>query len=331
MTCYSGKVWDGEGFSDGHVIVEGGRVVSVGDGMPRDSVHVGHIMPGLTDGHTHIGDAGLRLDRRYSLEELVAPPDGLKHRYLRETPPERIESDMRDYARRLRESGVVRFLDFREGGVEGAGIIRRAAPDAVVLGRPVSKEFDPNEMDALLDIADGVGISSISDLPGPYADAMADAAHRRGKFVAIHVSQRVREDFGRVLSLEPDLVVHMCEATDSDLRACADADIPAVVCASSNVYFGRVPPLRRMCDAGVSFSVGTDNAMLAPPDIFAEARFMSRIAEEQGCPDSAAVHALVAGGNKLLLSGRALRGKEWDGLPVITGEDILSGPVVRPN
>ena len=93
MTCYSGQVWNGEGFSEGYVVVEGGRIVETGEGIPSDSVCVGYIMPGLTDSHTHIGDAGLRLDRRYSLEELVAPPDGLKHRYLRDTPPDRIEKD----------------------------------------------------------------------------------------------------------------------------------------------------------------------------------------------------------------------------------------------
>ena len=331
MTCYSGQVWNGEGFSEGYAVIEGGRIVETGEGIPSDSVRVGYIMPGLTDSHTHIGDAGLRLDRRYSLEELVAPPDGLKHRYLRDTPPDRIEKDMADYARRLTDSGVSRFLDFREGGVAGAEMIRRAAPGAVVLGRPLSREFDPNEIDALLDVADGIGISSISDLPTSYVDAMADAAHRRGKFLALHVSERIREDFGKVLSLQPDLIVHMCEATDADLRSCSDEGIPVAVCASSNFYFGKVPPLRRMCDAGVRFSVGTDNAMLCAPDIFAEARFLSKVAEEQGCPEGTAMHALVDNGNKLLLRGCALRGKEWDGTAVITGNDILSGPMIRPN
>ncbi len=330
MVCYSGMVWNGEGFSEGYAVVEDGRVTETGEGVPQGSVRVGYVMPGLTDGHTHLGDAGLRLDRRYSLEELVAPPDGLKHRYLRDTPRDRIESDMRGYAGRLADSGVSRIVDFREGGVAGAEMMRRAVPDAVIMGRPVSEEFDPNETDALLDVADGIGISSISDLPAAYVDALADAAHRRGRFLAVHVSERIREDIGRVLSLEPDFVVHMCEATDSDLRACADADLPAVICASSNIYFGRVPPLRRMCDAGVRFSVGTDNAMLCAPDIFAEARFMDSVAREQGCPDGTALRALVAEGNKLLLTRSAFKVKNWAGAPVITGPDALSGRLTGP-
>ena len=330
MVCYAGRVWDGDRFVDGYAIVEGGHVVETGEGFPADSVRIGYIMPGLTDGHTHLGDAGLRLDRRYTVEELVAPPDGIKHRYLRETPAETVERDMAGYAASLRENGVSRIIDFREGGIAGARMMRRAVPDAVILGRPTSEEFDPNEIDALLDVADGIGISSISDVPVRYADAIADASHRRGRFVAIHVSERVREDMDAVLSLEPDLIVHMCEATDSDFLACADHDVPVVICARSNFYYGMVPPLRRMVDAGVTISVGTDNAMICSPDIFAEARFLQVIAEEQGCPAGTVEDALVRNGNKLLLTGSALGGNGWTGTPVITDEYILSGKISGP-
>ncbi len=324
MVCYSGLVWKDGCFSEGYVIIEDGRVVETGDGIPHGSEDAGYILPGLTDAHTHVGDAGLRLNqnRRYSLEELVAPPDGLKHRYLRETPIRQIEADMADYARRLGDSGVRRFIDFREGGVEGAEALRRASEDAVILGRPVSKEFDPNEVDMLLDAADGIGISSISDLPDSYCSALADAAHRRGKVLALHASERVREDIESVLALEPDFIVHMCEATDSDLRRCADAGVPAVICASSNIYFGKVPPLKRMCDAGLEFSVGTDNAMLCPPDIMTEACKVAELAQTQGCPELTAVRALADAGNKLLLHKRAFRGKDRAALPAMTRMDI---------
>lgn len=324
MPCYSGRVWDGSRFYEGYVFIEDGRVTEVGDGTPTDSIRVGCIIPGLTDGHTHVGDAGLHLDRRYGLEELVAPPDGLKHRYLRDTPPEKIEADMTAYFKELASNGVSRFLDFREGGTEGVRMLRRVSRNAVIFGRPLSAEFDPNEVDALLSEADGIGISSISDVPDSYVSALADAAHRQGKFLAIHVSERIREDIGKVISLQPDLIVHMCEATDSDMKAVADAGIPVVVCPTSNLYFGKVPPIRRMYDSGMEISVGTDNAMLAKPDMFAEARSFRDIAVEQGCPLSLAVDALVSNGNKLLLR-RALGVSRGADMPVLTGEDPLSG------
>ena len=300
MPCYSGKVWDGSRFYDGYAIVEDGIVSEVGEGSPAGSVKVGCILPGLTDAHTHVGDAGLHLDRRYGLEELVAPPDGLKHRYLRDTPPDRIERDMSDYVGKLTSGGVSRFIDFREGGLEGVRMLRRVSGRAVIFGRPVSKEFDTNEIDAILNEADGIGIPSISDVPDNYISAIADAVHRRGKHLAIHVSERVREDFGRILSLEPDFIVHMCEATDADMKACADADIPVVVCPTSNLYFGKVPPIRRMYNAGVRMCIGTDNAMLCKPDIFAEARIFRDVADGQGCPRGLAVESFLVNGNNLL-------------------------------
>ena len=323
-------MWDGSRFYDGYAIVEDGIVSEVGEGSPAGSVKVGCILPGLTDGHTHVGDAGLHLDRRYGLEELVAPPDGLKHRYLRDTPPDRIERDMADYSGRLASSGVHRFMDFREGGLEGVRMLRRASDRAVILGRPVSKEFDANEVDAILDEADGIGISSISDVPDSYVSAIADAVHERGRHLAIHVSERIREDIGRILSLEPDFIIHMCEASDADLRVCADADIPIVVCPTSNLYFGKVPPIRRMHDAGVRMCIGTDNAMLCGPDIFAEARVFRGLAQQQGCPDGLAVESLVTNGNNLLLRGAlgVFRGTE---MPILTGDDPLSGRLVGPN
>ena len=301
MEYYSGIIWCDDPF-EGHVGIEDGVLKEIGSGKaPETSVSVGHIVASVVDGHTHIGDAGLVLDRKYSLEELVAPPNGLKHRYLASASDDRIVEDMRRYSDSLC-GDVTEFIDFREGGVKGVSLIRRATDRAVVLGRPISPEFDPNEVDQLLDVADGVGIPSISDMPSAYIDALADAVHRRGKILGIHTSERIREDIDAVLSLEPDFIVHMCESTDSDLLRCSDADVPIVVCATSNLYFGKVPPISRMVSAGVTLSIGTDNAMLCPPDILKEASVFASVASGQGCADDVAYRALFLGGSKCLIT-----------------------------
>ena len=59
MPCYSGRVWDGSRFYEGHVFIEDGRVTEVGDGTPTDSIRVGCIIPGLTDGQTHVGKSAM--------------------------------------------------------------------------------------------------------------------------------------------------------------------------------------------------------------------------------------------------------------------------------
>ena len=266
MEYYAGRIWFDDPF-DGYIGVEDGVLKEVGSGTPpEEPVRTGHVAVSVIDGHTHIGDAGLVLDRKYSLEELVAPPNGLKHRYLSSCSDERIVDDMRTYAASLC-GDVTEFIDFREGGVKGASLIRRATDRAVVLGRPISREFDVNEVDELLDIADGIGIPSISDMPLSYIEALADATHRRGKILGIHVSERIREDIDTVLSLEPDLLVHMCEATAMDVTKCAEAEVPVAVCPGSNAYFGKEPPVVLLDECGADMMLGTDNAMLRPPDM----------------------------------------------------------------
>ena len=300
-TIISGRIWDGQQFDDGYMVICDEKIKEIVYGETSGEADItGTILPGLVDTHTHVADAGLRLERKYSLEELVAPPDGLKHRYLKGADPFEIHREMSDYIMRLELSGVSRFIDFREGGIEGVKLLRSVSSRAI-LGRPISKEYDPNEIDSILYRADGIGIPSITDMDRAYIDAVADHVKRKNKMLALHVSERIREDIDYVMSLEPDLIVHMVQATDSDLRRCAEENVPISVCPSSNLYFGMVPPIARMLDAGADVCLGTDNAMLFPSaDIFTEARVLSGLLETQGKDPMAAYAILIACGHKVL-------------------------------
>ena len=302
VRAFSGRIWNGQQFEDGNLVIEDGVIKDVRFGELDDGAdYKGMIVPGIVDTHTHVADAGLRLDRKYGLEELVAPPDGLKHRYLRENDDDKISADMREYISKLESSGVSRFIDFREGGINGSKMLRSVSKKAVILGRPISKEYDPSEIDEILRYADGIGIPSISDMDSDHIDAIADHVHRKNKMLALHVSERIREDIDYVLSLEPDFIVHMVQATDSDLKKCADSGIPVSVCPSSNLYFGMVPPVGRMMDAGVEISIGTDNGMLfRSADAFDELRTMSGLLREQGKDPMLAYAMFVAHGHKVL-------------------------------
>lgn len=275
---FSGLVYDGEWFRSGYAEIDRGIVTEV-EFTDCPCEHI--IMPKFVDTHTHVGDAGLMVRGKMTLEELVAPPDGLKHRYLAETDDNTIVKNIQMYTDTMYRNDISHFIDFREGGVKGCALLRDAAtaPGAVILGRPVSPEYDCNEVDSILDVADGIGISGISDMDAAYLDALADHVHRRGKRLAMHVSERVREDIGTVISMEPDIVVHMCEATDADMMACADNSIHAVVCPRSNLYFGKVPRFADLRRNGVTVSLGTDNAMLCTPDIRMEMRALADIAK----------------------------------------------------
>jgi cytosine/adenosine deaminase-related metal-dependent hydrolase len=301
MDYLSGHIYVRGGFVRGYVGVADGIVAEVSEGRcPEPPVASGIVVPGLVNGHTHAADGGLEVPPGISLEDLVAPPDGLKHRYLRETPPDILGKSMRTFAGQSASYGSSSFVDFREGGEEGCRLLRAAAPEAVILGRPVSPVFDASEVDGILDVADGIGIPSITDVPAAYCEAVADAVRGRGKLLGIHVSERRREDIDQVLSLDPSFVVHMTAAEDGDILKCAEAEVPIVLCPRSNACFGRVPPADRMLDLGADIALGTDNAMLCSPDMRAEAAALRDILSSRGRDPRTAASALLDGGRKIL-------------------------------
>ena len=280
---YWGTIHGPSGSREGRVTVSDGHITGIAyGGSPDRSDIEADMLTGIVNGHTHCADYGLSIPAGMSLEELVAPPNGLKHRYLRESPDDVLIDSMTRFSGSSRSFGSATFVDFREGGVHGCRLLRQAEPDSIILGRPISSEFDPGEIDEILSVADGIGLSSISDMPARYIDDIADEVRSRNGILAIHVSERIREDIDVVLSLDPAFIVHMCEATDDDMLKCAEAEVPVVVCPTSNMYFGKVPPIARMQDCGVDLALGTDNGMLCQPDMVAELRLMSSIASSQG-------------------------------------------------
>lgn len=296
-----GILSDRRGQRPGWVTAEDGVVTATGDGQcPVEPDVRGFILTDTVDMHTHCADYGLEVPPGISLEDLVAPPDGLKHRYLRSTPPDVLEASMRRFAADSRSSGSATFVDFREGGAEGCRMLRRSAPDAVILGRPTAPEFDPEEVASILETADGIGIPSPSDMDWGYIEAVADAVRDERRIFAIHVSERVREDIDFVLSLDPAFVVHMCEADDDDLAKCAEAEVPVVVCPTSNAYFGKACPASRVLSNGADLALGTDNGMLCRPDMLDEAEVLRGVLGDGPDAASDAVRALARASGKIL-------------------------------
>ncbi|MCL1811510.1 MAG: amidohydrolase family protein [Methanomassiliicoccaceae archaeon] len=301
MDVLSGSVLVEDGIIEGYVCIENGVVASIEEGEPPvPPIAAGLIVPPLVNSHTHCADAGLRVPSGMSIEELVAPPEGLKHTYLRGLDEESLEEHIRAYAEASRKNGVGTFIDFREGGESGCRALRKAAPESTILGRPLSKEYDPEEISGILDIADGIGISGISDMDIGYIESVADQTRERRKMFAIHASESTREDIDLILSFDPAFVVHMVEAGDSDLLKCAEAEVRVVVCTRSNQYFGKVPPIKRMLDCGVDVAIGTDNAMLCDTDMRSEALAFRDVLVSQGGSADDVMEPMLTTGRKIL-------------------------------
>ncbi len=296
--------------------VEGGRIVEVGKGEPEHADATGWLVPGPVNAHTHIADTFLR-DRPgkpRTIKELVGP-GGWKHQQLAKADASQDDGALR-LAEEMAAIGTSTFLDFREGGVEGArwlaGLDLPVSP--TILGRPGRGGFDEDEAHDLLEVAHGVGLPGMRDMKRRDIEAWAEAAHDARKPFAVHVSEDKRDDLDAVLALEPTFVVHMVHATARDMDALADARLPVVLCPRSNAWFGAKPPAKELAEAGVPLCLGTDNGMLVEGNLLDEAKALRIL----GLDEEACMRAMA--------QGRQLAGLPWQPPSVGDVADIVVLP-----
>jgi len=285
MEYVEGTILTTESFEKGYIGVDHGLICERGKGRPpKPSFVHGIITPSLVNAHTHIGDSFIAqrsLDLPKTLEELVAPPRGLKHRMLEEASDEEILTGMREAIQIMEKTGTSLFFDFRENGPEGVTLLIQALTDtsvsACIFARPRDLSYVKDEMNLLLRHAQGIGISSLSDWEYEELAKVARHTHREKKLFALHASERIREDIDLILDLHPDLLIHLTKATDGDLERVQDHCIPVVVCPRSNLYFGLKPNVNTLKNHGIEMLLGTDNGMLHPPRVLEEIHQIKRL------------------------------------------------------
>ena len=268
-SVYAGTVLAGADYEpiEGRVVVQDGRITAVEEGQVAST---DIVCPAFVNAHTHIGDSIAKdAGRGLTLAELVAPPDGLKHRLLEAADPDELVAGMRRSARLMAATGTAAFVDFREGGVAGVERLREAvdglAIEAVAYGR------GPAEV---LEVADGYGAPSARD--GDFG-AQSEAARERGQPFAIHAGEADPEDVDGGLDLEPDHLVHMVHPEPAQLDRLAAAGIPVVCCPRSNAVTGvGQPPIAELLER-TSVALGTDNVMLNGPSMFREMAWTAKL------------------------------------------------------
>jgi len=254
---------------EGRVVTADGEIVAVEE-ADTDSEDV--VIPAFVNAHTHLGDSiAKEAGAGLSLDELVAPPDGLKHRLLRQADRADVVDAMARSLAFMESSGTAAFLEFREGGVEGVEILRDAMAgrdlEPVVFGR---EEVD------VLEHADGFGASGARDAD---FDSERTATREAGKLFGIHAGERDPHDINPALDLDPDFLVHMVHAEGIHLERVADRDAPVVVCPRSNLVTDvGVPPIAELAER-TTVALGTDNAMLNSPSMFREMAFAAKLAD----------------------------------------------------
>lgn len=278
MNCISGEILTDVGFKSGYLAFEKEIIVETGKGnSPKKPICKGLIVPTFVNAHTHIGDSFVRerdIKLPKNVEELVAPPNGLKHKLLRETSDEDIIKGMEKSMDIMIKNGIEVFCDFRESGVLGISQLKASLQykkiSSIILGRPDSLEYDKDETDILLKNSDGIGLSSISDWNYSELQKIARQTKNKNKIFAIHASELIREDIDKILDLKPNFLVHMVKATEADLIRVKDENIPIVICPRSNAFFGLKANVSLMKQIGIDILLGTDNAMMNSPNILDE-------------------------------------------------------------
>ena len=288
-----GIVFRGRAFEpvEGRVVVENGEITAV-EACATDSTD--WILPAFVNAHTHIGDSVAKeAGRGRSLDELVAPPDGLKHRLLRETSRAEMVAAMRESVNYMYQGGTAAFLEFREGGVEGVERLYEATAESpvtpVVLGRGGV---------AAMEAADGFGASGARD--GEFGSER-NATRAAGKLFGIHAGERDSADVDGALDLDPDFLVHMVHIEPHQLDRVRERETPIVCCPRSNLVTNVGLPDLDQLAAVTTLALGTDNVMLNAPNMFRELEFAAK-------HSSLAAPTLLRAATR---NGAAIAGKEY--------------------
>jgi cytosine/adenosine deaminase-related metal-dependent hydrolase len=331
---------------EGYLCIKDQKITEIGTDTAVDADMTGLIAPCFVNAHTHIGDSIVKDPPITDLDRLVKPPFGLKHQMLRSASVQELQNAICGTLEDMIATGTCTFCDFREGGLEGTSILNDILSGfegvtGLVLSRAEEPENPkPGEIDRLLEVSSGIGMSGVNDVPMSIIEECVKAAHSKGKMFAIHAGEKDTSDISAAIGLSPDFIVHMTNASESDIRHLYEADIPAVICPRSNFITGvgapNRPPIKSMLDSGVTVAVGTDNVMLNSVNMFSEMEVLSKV---YGLEDRQVFKMCTLNGAKILGldqdSGSILEGKKAklmvldDGSPNLSNSSYLVSSLVR--
>ena len=287
-----------------NIVVDDGIIIDIGkdsrEGKIID-VEGAVVCPSFINGHMHIGDSIIK-DEGYSLSlsEMVKPPNGVKHKALANAEDEEIISAMKDTMWEMVESGTTHFIDYREGGIKGVELLKKAAQDIpikpIILGRDESFYGDNPDLRnvkiavrKLLKIADGIAPSGFGEITDEVAQIIVDECRKNNKISSIHVAESEsnqiesldqfnKTEIGRGVESNFSQLVHLTNPKVDDLNSVSKSNQNVVVCPRANATLNvGVAPLNHILNLGIKPLIGTDNVMLNSPNMFRELEFSLKL------------------------------------------------------
>lgn len=259
------------------------------------------VAPAFINSHVHMGDSIARdVGDGKSIDEIVKPPDGLKHKILSEAQPSKIVMGMTQSMKDMLASGTTTFVDFREGGFEGIHLIDEASNSVpirkIVLGRHESFH-DPNTKKAdikkttrnLLKSCDGIGLSGFGEIRDEITSLITKICKKQGKISAIHVAEYKelqkdsvkltgKSEVQRAIDSDFDVLIHLTAPIGNDLKLLSDSNCSVVCCPRSNGTLSvGIPPIMDLLKHKVNVLLGTDNIMFNSPNMLREMEYALKI------------------------------------------------------
>jgi len=261
------------------------------------------LIPGFINSHTHIADSiGKDVALNGTVNQKIHPMFGIKSKILKNTSNENLSTFMKNTCHSMIQKGITTFVDFREGGLDGAILLKKVSYDtpirSIILGRldfhQNSSEIKKNspfpiekirELPSLVKTCDGIGISGANE----HSTSVLTSYSKTKKLRAIHSSEtqesvskskRItgKSETLRALSVKPDFLIHMTHASKSDLQTVSKKTRGIVICPRANSSLAEgIPDIQKMENAGCLLALGTDNVMINSPDMFREMDFLWKV------------------------------------------------------
>ena len=306
FTISNGIILKGQNLipSKENIVVDDGKIIQIKKDAKEGKiidVDGAVVCPSFINGHIHIGDSIIKDDGYgLSLSEMVKPPDGVKHKALANATDEELIHAMQESMWDMVNSGTTHFIDYREGGIRGVELLRKACKDIpikpIILGRDDSFYGDDPDLGKvkiairrLLKVADGIAPSGFGEITQDVANLIVDECSKQGKISSIHVAESEsnqieslnefnKTEIEKGINSNFSQLVHLTNPKNNDLELVSKSSSNIVVCPRANATLNvGVCRLNEMLELGIRPLLGTDNVMLNSPNMLRELEFTLKL------------------------------------------------------
>ncbi len=241
------------------------------------------LVPGLINSHIHIGDSFAKEEGfNKDLIDVVAPPNGLKHKLLNIISNEIKIEGIKKAVLEMLANGITFFVDFRENGLKGVDLLKETLKDSPINKLILGRDNNSVDVEIVFKNADGLGFASYKNISTKSKEKLSSLKKEYlKKIIACHDAELSRNEllFNEIINDDLiDVIIHGTHYTREDLESIKSKNISIVLCPRCNGYFGvGFPPITEINSLKIPVSLGTDNVMANTIDLFEEMRYLYRI------------------------------------------------------